>query len=129
MRSPAPDAPPDALSSEKRKPKRRQRKQGATISKPKRKIEYIKVPKHWFSDPVLHKMKTVVRPPTARSRRKEQMIEVRVPEEIFLDLMRPLETGDMANFEWTSAEKSALKPTFEGKSFNRFKYAAIARPL
>ena len=59
-------------------------------------IEYIKVPKHWFSDPLLHAMKTVMRPPTAvTSRRKELKLEVRVPKEIFFDLVRPLETGDM----------------------------------
>ena len=31
------------------------------IKKKKRKIEYIQVPKHWFSDPLNHTMKVVVR--------------------------------------------------------------------
>lgn len=114
----------------RKKKKRRPRNatKGAKKSKPPaRKIEYISVPKHWFSDPLQHKIKTVVRPPTALTRRKEQIIEVKVPEEIFLDLVRPLENGDMEKFEWMSPEKSALKPTKEGKSFNQFKYK-VSKP-
>ena len=45
---------------------------------PAREIEYIQVPKHWFMDPLHHGMKTVVRPPTKSTRRKQITIEVSV---------------------------------------------------
>ena len=100
---------------------------GAAITKEKasspRKIEYIKVPRHWFSEPMSHAMKTVVRPPTARTRRKEMKIELRMPMQIFLELMAPFNTEDLKGLEWTSAKKTMLKPTKTGKAFNLFKYS------
>ena len=50
------------------------------------------MPKHWFSTPLHHHMKTVVRPPTARTRRKEIKIEMKIPLVIFVELMQPLDT-------------------------------------
>lgn len=48
--------------------------------------------------------------------------------EIFVDLMKPMETGDMDNFEWVDAEKTALKPTKDNrKAFTEYSYT-IARP-
>jgi hypothetical protein len=64
---------PPLLSGQDSRPVRsRRRRKGATKAKtstkkpkkPKRVIEYIQVPKHWFSDPLNHAMKTAVRPPT-----------------------------------------------------------------
>ena len=120
-------APTEARPEKKRRKKRGasqkgRTKKGSGVPKKRRQIEYVKVPKHWFYDPLLHSMKTVVRPPTAMTRRKELKIEVRVPKEIFFDLVRPLATGDMEKFEWTSAKKVALKPTKEGKSFTTYNY-------
>ena len=67
-------------------------------------------------------MKTVVRPPTSKTRRKELTIEAKIPEEIFLDSMRPLETGDMKDFEWMGPGKTALKPTKESSRLKQFNY-------
>lgn len=92
---------------------------GAT---PPRKIEYIRVPKHWFSDVLEHSMTTVIRPPTARTRRKELKIEVKIPEEIFLDLVRPLTTDCVAGFQWTDDKKAALKPTKTAKTYTMYRY-------
>ena len=80
-------------------------------------IEYIKVPKHWFTEPLNQAMKTAVRPPTARTRRKELVIEQRMPMAIFIELMKPMETGDINNLEWEDEEKTALKPTTNEKTF------------
>ena len=102
--------------------RKRARKAGASSRKPKRVIEYIKVPKHWFSDPLNHKFKTAVRPPTKGTRRKELSIDLRMPLEIFVDLMKPMATNDMENFEWEDEEKTTLVPTRKGKSFLEYKY-------
>jgi hypothetical protein len=98
---------------------------GAT---PPRKIEYIRVPKHWFSDVLEHSMTTVIRPPTARTRRKELKIEVKIPEEIFLDLVRPLTTDCVAGFQWTDDKKAALKPTKTAKTYTMYRYDVTKPP-
>lgn len=67
-------------------------------------------------------MKTVVRPATARTRRKQQTIKVKIPEEIFFDLMRPLETGCTPGFKWMDADRTRLQPTAEKPTYNLFKY-------
>lgn len=85
-------------------------------------IEYIKVPKHWFSDPLNHAMKTAVRPPTKRTRRKELTIDLHLPQEIFHDLMKPMDDGDMENFKWEDPAKTKLTPTTDKKTFLQFKY-------
>ena len=91
-------------------------------------IEYITVPKHWFLEPMHHAMTTVVRPPTKGTRRKEQSINLKIPSQIFVDLMQPMDTGDMAGFEWEDEAKTSLKPTKETKAYQEFKYT-IAKPV
>jgi hypothetical protein len=96
------------------------KKKGA--KKARRVIEYIKVPKHWFSDPLNHAMKTAVRPPTKRTRRKELVIDLHVPQEVFYDMMKPMDDGDMEGFKWEEAAKTKLAPTTDTKTFQQFKY-------
>jgi hypothetical protein len=78
-------------------------------------------------DPLNHALKTVVRPPTKLSRRKELTTEIKFPLPIFIDLMKPMDNGDMAEFEWEDEKKEALKPTTERKSYTEYKYT-IAKP-
>jgi hypothetical protein len=84
--------------------------------------EYIRLPKKWFSEPLLSAMMKLVRPPTAHTRRRQLKVELRVPEQIFLDLLKPLETGEVAGLEWEDDQKTHLKPTTEKKTVNRFRY-------
>ena len=56
------------------------------MQKAARIIEYISVPKHWFVEPLHHAMKTVVRPPTKKTRRKELNIDMKMPKQIFIEL-------------------------------------------
>ena len=119
--------PAEASEPRKRKPKQKKDKKKRAAPRPARKIEYIKVPKHWFSDPLNHALKTAVRPPTARTRRKELVITMKIPEEIFLDLLRPLESNSVTGLEWTDDKKTKLKPTKEKKTFNEYKYK-ISKP-
>lgn len=110
---------------------RKARKPAKTSQKKPRKtpkeIEYIRVPKHWFADPLNITMKKVVRPPTKLTRRKELEINLRIPMEIFVDLMKPMDTGDMENFEWEDAQKTKLKPTKTTKGLEHFSYT-ISKP-
>lgn len=92
-----------------------------------RKIEYISVPKHWFTEPLEHTMRTLVRPPTSRTRRKQQTIDMKMPEQLFFDFLRPLETGDAAGLTWVDEEKSALQPTKDKPTYREYKYL-ITKP-
>ena len=109
--------------------KKRQIKVRAKAATPKERapIEYISVPKHWFQDPLNHSMAVMVRPPTALTRRKQLTLEIKVPQQIFFDLVQPLETSDVDGFEWLDAQKSALKPTEVKKSFSLYKYT-LSKP-
>ena len=51
------------------------------------------------------------RPPTKVTRRKQLDLDVKLPMATFLDLMRPLDTGDAKWFEWVDDAKMALVPT------------------
>ncbi|KAL1520429.1 hypothetical protein AB1Y20_022013 [Prymnesium parvum] len=83
-------------------------------------LEMVTVPKHWFSKPVLQSMQKMVRPPTSKTRRKQLVIKVNAPEEVFFDVMRPVENGDADGLEWD--EEMRLKPTEERPNFQRYKY-------
>ena len=63
----------------------------------------------------------------AHHSRKELSIDFRMPQDNFVDLMKPMDTGDMENFEWEDEQKKSLVPTKVGKSFNEFKYL-ISKP-
>ena len=103
----------------------KKKKKGAT--RVERVIEYITVPKHWSADPLKHAMKTAVRPPTKLTRRKQIVIELKVPPQIFFDIMRPFETGELTGLEWVDPEKSALKPTNEKPTYHEYKYT-VSKP-
>ena len=96
-------------------------------AKPARIIEYISVPIHWFSDPLNQIMKTVVRPPTKLTRRKQQTIELKIPMKVFVTLMKPFNDGEMSGFAWQDTEKTELKPTKESKTFLEYKYT-VTKP-
>ena len=106
----------------KRKGRAEKTKKAKKVPRPRRKTEYISVPKHWFTDPLNHSMKTSVRPPTARTQRKELKIEMKMPEIVFLDMMRPFENGSLKGFTWLKADKKALKPTKIMPTFKEYKY-------
>ena len=129
IRCESPTPPPGQIAPQTRK--RTAGKRGGarkqTSGKKERPIEYIQVPKHWFADPLNHALKTVVRPPTKLSRRKELTIEIKLPLPIFIDLMKPMDNGDMVEFEWEDEKKEALKPTTDKKSNTEYKYT-IAKP-
>ena len=119
------------------KRKRKKRKQSTALTTrrggrspplPPRVVEYIKVPKHWFTDPLQSAMSTTVRPPTAMTRRKQLKIEMKVPEDIFLDMMQPFNDDDMKDFQWiTGSERRALQPTKVTQAYKLYKYV-IKKP-
>lgn len=121
------DSRPSGKKSSRKKGAGKKASKGRPTTKKTRKIEYISVPKHWFSDPLQHTMRTLVRPPTALTRRKQQTIDMKMPEQLFFDLLRPLETGDAAGLKWVDEEKSALQPTKDKPTYREYKYT-IAKP-
>lgn len=126
--------PPDSTPAKPRKP----RKKACSISKKskkkstrkKRVIEYIQVPKHWSTEPIDQAMTTVVRPPTKGRRRKEIQMIMKCPMEVFVDLMQPMDSGDMTNFKWEDEAKTKLEPTRKAKTskgLTEYKYT-ISKP-
>jgi hypothetical protein len=50
------------------------------------------------------------------------IIEMKLPLEVFAELLRPLDSACVAMFEWLDAEKKKLKPTKEAKTYDLYKY-------
>ena len=79
------------------------------------------LPLSWFRDPLDAKIKKLIRPSTALTRRKELVIEMRVPREVFEDFMSPLTESDAAGLT-RDATTQQLVPTRPLTSLRRFKY-------
>lgn len=75
--------------------------------------EMISVPLRWFWDKLHQSMKVVVRPPTAKTRRKEVLIKQQVPIEVFYKLLSQFSTGEIEGLVWeaTTSGKEIVKPT------------------
>ena len=71
----------------------------------------------------MDKMRAVVRPPTARTRRKQQEIKQKMPIEVFYEIMSPLESTEVEGFQWLDeATKDALEPTSKTAALTTYKY-------
>ncbi|KAL1504404.1 hypothetical protein AB1Y20_010810 [Prymnesium parvum] len=80
------------------------------------------VPKTWFTSPLFQSMSKLVRPATARTRRKMLTIKQHTIKEVLFDLMADLETGEVEGLEWTDSQKKELRPTSETASLTWYKY-------
>mmetsp|Transcript_36989 Transcript_36989/g.92032 ORF Transcript_36989/g.92032 Transcript_36989/m.92032 type:complete len:195 (+) Transcript_36989:506-1090(+) len=85
------------------------------------KIDYVMVPKRWFSDPLRKSMSKLVRPPTMNTRRKQMVLKVHTIEAVFLELMAPLQTGEVEGLKW-SADGKSLTPTSTTKALHKYSY-------
>lgn len=87
-----------------------------------RAIEYVKVPKHWFSQPLLKSMKKLVRPATAKTRRRQVRIKMGMVMEAFVDLISPLVGEGVEGLEWEDENSKVLKPTAVTQSLEKYHY-------
>ena len=78
------------------------------------KDETVVLPLSFFMEPLRHAMAKAVRPPTASTRRRQHVVEMAMPMEVFYALLRPFENGELHGLEWTSSSKTGLKPTKTG---------------
>ena len=129
--TPPPSAPlfPDSKVTRpkrrKRKPRKATGKSTAIVLKPPRvlpPVEYILVPKKFFTDPLFNKITASVRPPTAHTRRREVELKARLPLGIFTDMIQALDTAEVTGLEWLDAEKTMLKPTNKTASSDEYIY-------
>ena len=78
------------------------------------------MPAKWFLDPLRQSMRTLVRPCTALSRRKQLTISAQMPFRCFMDLMSPLEDGSVEGLQ--RDHMGRLVPTKETPSMKRYQY-------
>lgn len=115
-------------AQKRKKPKARRGASKPKTSRPaKPPIEYISLPKHWFSKPLLQAMATTVRPPTKSTRRKKLIIKLEMPKEIFFDLLKPLDAEDVDGLVWKDEARKELEPTEDFKTYHQYKYT-IKKP-
>ena len=80
---------------------------------------------NWFERPLLKAIQKVVRPPTAKTRRKQLHVRVPMPVECFNRIMGRLQEGDC---EWIERGPDGfLKPTKVTKALRRYGYI-ISKP-
>lgn len=121
-------AGPDPKESNTRTKKRKARSNAVVPLKKRacapQRIEYVRLPKHWFTDPVLHALRTPVRPPTMKTRRKQAVVKMGCPKEVFFDLMKDIKEEDVEGIRWRAGK---LLPTAEKNTYFLFKYK-IGKP-
>ena len=71
----------------------------------------VSVPLAWFIVPLRRALAVPIRPPTARSRRRQCSVSMALPLAAFCHLLEPFETNELEGLEWLEASKSKLKPT------------------
>jgi hypothetical protein len=72
-------------------------------------VRLASVPTSWYIDPYKQSLRTLVRPCTATTRRKELTIKVPMPREAFEEIMAPLQEGDAQGV--LRDDSGRLKPT------------------
>ena len=77
-------------------------------------------PTSWFRAPLDKAIQKLVRPSTARTRRKELVIKTSLPLEVFEDFMSPLSSGDAEGL--TRDSDNRLVPTSTTTSVRHYKY-------
>ena len=82
----------------------------------------VALPLEWFILPARQALAKAIRPPTARTRRKQRTIEYQIPLAAFHHFLRNFDTGELDGLEWLNDEKTALKPTDEKKTFKQYQY-------
>ena len=81
----------------------------------------VSVVRDWFLKPAYTSLRTIMRPPTARSTRRLQEVKVRMPLECFNDLMRPYESDPSVGVKRTE-DGAALEPTRSTATSNWYEY-------
>jgi hypothetical protein len=79
------------------------------------------LPLRWFRDPLDAALKKVIRPATALTRRKEIVLKMKMPRDVFEDFMSPLTENDAEGLEREPAT-NRLQPTRVTGTLNHFKY-------
>lgn len=85
----------------------------------------VTMPLSWFVQPLRQSLSCLVRPPTAKTRRVQRIIEKQMPAEAFFHLLSSFGDEELQGLKW---EGDALRPTStKSKSFLEYKYA-ISKP-
>ena len=82
--------------------------------------ELIRLPKAWFMDPLRASMRTLVRPCTGLTRRKQLTIKAQLPARCFEDLLACLPDGSVEGLERDYAGR--LVPTSTTGTMRKFNY-------
>ena len=82
----------------------------------------VSVPLAWFIVPLRRALAAPIKPPTARTRRRQSKLLMNVPMEAFTHIMAPFETGQITGLKWLGSRKAKLKPTRTTPNFKEFRY-------
>ena len=78
-------------------------------------------PSSWFRDPFDAAVRKAIRPATAVTRRKEIVVQMRMPRETFEDIMSPLTEDDVSGLKRDSTTNELI-PTRQTTALNHFEY-------
>ena len=87
----------------------------------------VALPLEWFISPLRLALCKAIRPPTARTRRKQRIVELPLPMLAFTHLLRNFSTGELQDLEWLDDEKTSLKPTQVKPTYREYNYK-LTRP-
>lgn len=83
----------------------------------------VSLPLAAFVLPLRKALQKSVRPPTARTRRRQRVVQLPLPMEGFAHLLRGFNTGEIEHLEWSDdSTRQALTPTRTTKGFREYQY-------
>ena len=84
----------------------------------------LTMPLRWWVEPMRTAMRKAVRPPTATTRRRQKVIQMQVPMEAFVELLKDFVTAELDGLLWIGGPGPTLQPTRETAAFLEYQYYA-----
>lgn len=79
----------------------------------------VETPLAWFVEPIRLQIRRAIRPPTATTRRRQKVIEAKIPFEAFHHMLMKFETGELTGLNWVAGR---LQPTRDAPGFLEYEY-------
>ena len=84
----------------------------------------INIPMQWYIEPLRKSMRKAIRPPTARTRRGQRIIEQQLPQQAFEEMLQNFVTDELDGLKWV---QGSLEPTRDAPNFLEWEYV-IRKP-
>ena len=82
----------------------------------------MSIPMRWYVEPMRTAMRKAVRPPTATTRRRQRVVQMQVPMEAFVELLKDFCSAELDGLLWIGGPGPTLQPTRETTAYLEYQY-------